>query len=88
MRWLTRYCLRRDEIGPVCAVEVRGAFSGEFKMLPLVIADWDMSGPVNQYIGGLENRIREEAQLQLICSHGVVVSIGLVVHLKLTLASY
>lgn len=65
---------------PVGAIEVCGAFSGELEMLPLVIADWDVSGPVNQYVGCLEDRVREESKLQL-RSYGLVEFPSLIVHL-------
>ena len=52
-------------------VEVGDALPREFKVLPLVLADWNMCCPMYEYVGRLENGIREEPKLKL-CSNGLV----------------
>jgi hypothetical protein len=45
-------------------VETDGQLTCELKMLSLVFADWDVSGVVEQDVGSLEDRVREETEFE------------------------
>lgn len=52
-------------MGSICMIEIRDAFTSEFKMLGLIFADWNMSGSMNQDIRSLQDRVREQSQFEL-----------------------
>jgi hypothetical protein len=45
-------------------VEVSRALSSKLEVLPLVFTHGDVRSPVDQHVGGLQDRVGEEAQLE------------------------
>ena len=51
-------CVREGKMGPI---EATGQVPGELDVLVLVLADWNRGGLVEQYVGGHQRRVGQQA---------------------------
>jgi hypothetical protein len=56
--------LGQREYLAIVVVEADSDVAGHFYMLPLVRADWDQVTVENEYVGGLEDRIRKQTMIR------------------------